>query len=118
MTVDRNDVEIDKFGEWMTMFENRVHGAFYYPLSLDVDARAGLYEIKVDDKVVYLGSTRNLKRRLGGYQANGSHLALKLARSLDENKKICVRWAYTDYGHRHIEKDLLKRLVYKWNRRV
>lgn len=116
--MDRNDVELNQFGNWYPMFENRVHGAFYYPLKLDVRANAGLYEFKVDDRVVYLGSTRNLKRRLGGYQANGSHLALKLSRALEEHRKISVRWAYTDYGHRHVEKDLLKRLVYKWNRRV
>lgn len=104
------------FGAWCRLFENRVHGAFYYPCRLVVPPCAGVYELRVDGRVMYLGSTRNLKRRISTYQANGSHLALKLSRAIEAGKRIEARWAIT-HGHRFVEKDLLQRIEYPWNRK-
>lgn len=111
------DFKVGLWGEWERMFENRVHGAFYYPLQLSVRPGPGIYEIRVDDRVVYLGSARNVRRRLCGYQANGSHLALRLSRCLERGCKVDVRWAHTDWGSRAVEKTLLQKIEYPWNRR-
>lgn len=102
----------------------------------DVVAQCGIYELKVvingKHKVVYVGCTcrcredASLKMRVNEYLQNGSHKARLINRALRRGAEICVR--VKPCGQRGnlnqrreraegMEKDLLARYDYAWNKR-
>lgn len=77
-----------------------------------------IYELSLYDEgkrtVVYLGKTKNLRRRMISYAWRGSHLSPLLMAALGEEKRVDARWFLTSKSN-CAERLVLHRFEYAWN---
>lgn len=106
--------------DWRPLLYPERSGVWYARANLRAPPESGVYEISLVNldshrrHVVYLGSTKNLRRRMWSYAWRGSHLSPLLKQSLDQGDRVDVRW-FVSRMHETAEMLALKRFEYRFN---